>query len=79
MDTPLSLDDVQFQQWREQKPSPQCRVPLDIKHKAISLRDRHTIKDIAKAIKATATRFRSWYEQPAQDLSWAFQCACLGL
>ena len=71
MPTPLTLDVVQaqFEQWRQQKKSPQCRVPADLKNNALALRDQYTEQDITKVLKIPPARFQSWEQQPLQRLN----------
>ncbi len=62
MSHPLTLDTVQaeFEHWRQQKTSPQSRVPEDLKRKAVELCADYSSNKIIRALKIPPKRFSQW-------------------
>ena len=62
MSASLSIESVKldFERWRAQKKSPQCRAPDHLRQKALALRAQHSEKDIIKALSISRERLASW-------------------
>ena len=61
MSTP-TLESVkhEFDQWRQQKSSPQARCPQELREKALSLREHYRTSDILKALNISRARLDLW-------------------
>ncbi len=62
MSARLSIDTVkaEFDLWRGQKKSPQCRAPDALRQKALALRAHYSDKEIVKALGISRYYLASW-------------------
>ena len=59
---PTSLQQlkVEFDAWRQSKPTPQSRIPLALRQRAAALRGQYSDRDITRLLSITEARLLKW-------------------